>query len=419
MSNLIKQCIEFCKTEWNGYSRNIQISLYVIAVLVAAFIVFAIQILFWGLGYTDMNNNFTMGIWIIGDLGFVALGGGAFFTGFFLYILRVDKLEPLINSTVLIGFMCYLFTFILLVFDIGQPLRAWFGYTYPNWGPHLLPQSMLTEVVWCLTLYFCVLCVELIPLPLKHKLLDQFPVLHYIGHYLHRLMWIMAAVGSLLSFFHQGSLGGGMWGVLYGKPVWFRPHFFFLAIVAATAGGTSLMVLVPKIAEKVMKKVVAPKESYYTLARISGIMFIFYLIFRAYDVYSLAAKYIPMADRTFVDMWGGYYGWWTLILEFLFGLTAIVVYNVRSLREQERFLWAGLVSGVSSIVMSKLETVLHGFSVPNFPWSPFTAYNPTFQEWALMLGSLATMTLIYMWCAKYLPLFPYLAKHEAGHGQGH
>ena len=110
-----------------------------------------------------MSNMYPFGQWIIGDLGLVGLGGGAFTTGFLLYIFRNDKLEPLINSTVLIGFMCYLFTLVFLVFDIGQPLRAWFGYTYPNWGPHLMPTSMLTEVVWCLTFYFMILCVELDP----------------------------------------------------------------------------------------------------------------------------------------------------------------------------------------------------------------------------------------------------------------
>lgn len=412
----MKNVIEWIKNEWNGYSKNMQIALGVLFGLVALFVIFAIQILFWGLGYTDMNNNFAMGLWIIGDLGLVALGGGAFFTGFFLYILRVDKLEPLINSTVLLGFMCYLFTFILLVFDIGQPLRAWFGYTYPNWGPGLMPQSMLTEVVWCLTFYFLVLCVELIPIPLKHKIVDKIPFFHYFGHYLHKLMWIMAAVGTFLSFFHQGSLGGGMWGVLYAKPGWFRPHYFFLAIVAATAGGTAFMMLVPKIAGKIMKKEVAPKESFMTLARISGVMFVFYLIFRSYDIYSLFTKYAPLADRSYADILGGYYGWWVVIAELLLCLVPIAVFNVPKLREQEKYYFAGLIAGVSAIALSKVEAVLHGFSVPNFPWKGFTAYNPTIQEWFIFLGSLACMALIYMAFARFFPLFPHLDKD--GHGEG-
>ena len=408
----MKSAIEFCKNEWNSYTRKTKIALCVLLGLVALFAIFAIQILFWGLGYTDMNNVFAMGIWIIGDLGLVALGGGAFFSGFLLYIFRKDDLEPLINSTVLIGFMCYLFTFILLVFDIGQPLRAWFGYTYPNWGLHLMPKSMLTEVVWCLTLYFCVLCVELIPIPLKHKVVDKIPFFHYLGHYLHRLMWIMAAVGTFLSFFHQGSLGGGMWGVLYGKPGWFHPHFFFLAIVLATAGGTSFMTLWPYVASKIMKKEIVPMSSFQALAKVSGFMFIFYLSYRIFVVYTLSTVYVPMADRSFIDLLGGYYGLWMLSLELIFSAIPIVLLLVPKFREQEKFMVAGLISGVLAVLFHKLFVVLNGFSIPNFAWRPFMGYNPTIQEWFVMAGALACMALIYMCFAKYMPLVPHLHKHE-------
>ena len=412
MGTLIKQCINKIKEEFNSYSKKVKIALYILFFFVAGFIVFAIQILFWGLGYTDMSNMYPFGQWIIGDLGLVALGGGAFTTGFVLYIFRNDKLAPMINSTVLIGFLCYLFTLVYLVFDIGQPLRAWFGYTYPNWGPSLMPASMLTEVVWCLTLYFCILFVELIPVALKHKILDKIPALHYIGHYLHRLMWIMAAAGTFLSFFHQGSLGGGMWGVMYGKAVWFRPHFFFLAIVGATAGGTSFMTLCAYVAGKVMKKEVVPSATFYAMAKISGTMFIFYLIFRIYDIVMMSVKYVPSFDRKFTNLLGGYYGWWMLILELFFAVVAIVLLLVKKFREQERLFLIGIVSGALSITVSKLIVVLNGSSVPNFPWKSFIGYNPTIQEWFIMLGGLSVMALIYMWFAKYTPLFPHAEKQE-------
>ena len=260
---------------FSGYSKNMRITLYVLIALVVLFGIFAIQILFWGLGYTDMNNNFAWGSWIIGDLGLVALGGGAFTTGFILYIFRVDKLQPIIASTVLIGFMCYLFTFVFLLFDLGQPIRFWFGFLYPNWGTGVYPVSMLTEVFFCLSIYFCILIVELIPTILEHKVLIQNKVVKAIAHYMHVLMWTMAAAGTFLSFFHQGSLGGGMWGVLYAKAVWFRPHFFFLAVVAAMAGGTSFMTMVPYTAGKIMKKQLVPLDTYQILTRISGFMFAF------------------------------------------------------------------------------------------------------------------------------------------------
>ncbi|PKL37622.1 MAG: hypothetical protein CVV44_14855 [Spirochaetae bacterium HGW-Spirochaetae-1] len=416
--NVISKFFNDMKELYKSYPKNIRITLLVLIALVCGFGIFAIQILFWGLGYTDMNNVFTWGNWIIGDLGLVALGGGAFFTGFFLYIFRVEKLEPIINSTVLIGFMCYLFTFVFLLFDLGQPLRCWFGFAYPNWGEHLMPTSMLTEVFFCLSAYFCILCVELVPVALRHKFLDNVPVLHTIGHYMHKLMWIMAAAGTFLSFFHQGSLGGGMWDVLYGKPGWYRPHhqYFFLAIVAATAGGTSFMTLCPYIAGKIMKKEVMPKETYWTLTKISGAMFIFYTLFRTYDVYSMAAKYVPMADRKFTDIYGGYYGLWLVVLEFIFLAAPVVLLNLKKFREQEKFMAIGISGGVLAIITSKLEVMLHGFSVPNFPWRPFAAYNPTFQEWIITLGCFATMILIYTVFAKWFRLFPHL-DHE-GHGEG-
>jgi len=408
----VSKFITLIKNEWNSYSRNIRIALGVLFFLVAGFVIFGIQILFFGLGYTDMNNTFAMGQWIIGDLGLVALGGGAFTTGFILYIFRNDRLEPIINSTVLLGFMCYLFTLVFLVFDIGQPIRAWFGYAYPNWGHHIMPRSMLTEVVFCLTIYFGILTVELIPIALKHRVLDKHPVIHAVGHYMHKLMWIMAAAGTFLSFFHQGSLGGGMWGVLYGKASWFRPHFFFLAIVGATAGGTSFMSLCAYIAGKVMKKEVVPGETFNAMAKISGTMFIAFLIFRIIDIIALTKHYVPAAGRNYLDLWGGYYGIWLLVVELGGAVGAIVLLRLKKFRENENTFVAGIILGVLSIVFHKLAVVLHGFSTPNFPWKDFMGYNPTIQEWFVTLGGLATMVLVYMWFAKYTPLFSHTEKNE-------
>jgi Ni/Fe-hydrogenase subunit HybB-like protein len=416
--NLIKQFIEFIKKEFNSYSKNVKIALYIMFFFTAGFAIFGIQILFWGLGYTDMSNMYPFGQWIIGDLGLVGLGGGAFTTGFLLYIFRNDKLEPMINSTVLIGFLCYLFTFVFLVFDIGQPIRAWFGYTYPNWGPGLMPISMLTEVVWCLTFYFLILCVELVPVVLKHKVLDAIPVLKYIGHYLHRLMWIFAAGGTFLSFFHQGSLGGGMWDIMYGKAAWFRAHhiYFFVVIIGATAGGTAFMTLCAYVAGKVMKKEVVPKETFHSIAKVSGIMFVVYFIARLADVILMGASWVPLFDRRYITLLGGYYGLWMVILEFILIAVAIGMLLIKKNREQEKMFRIGIISGVAAVATTKLHVVLNGSSVPNFPWKGFIGYNPTIQEWFIMLGGLSVMAMIYMWFAKYAPLFPHVEKH--GHHEG-
>ena len=46
---------------------------------------------------------------------------------------------------------------------------------------------------------------------------------------LHKVMPVFAAVGTFLSFFHQGSLGG-LYGVLQGRPFAFRESLRHLAV---------------------------------------------------------------------------------------------------------------------------------------------------------------------------------------------
>lgn len=407
----MSKIISVIKDEFNSYSKKIKITLYILFAIEIGFIISAIQIFFIGLGYTGMNNIFPWGQWIVGDLSLIVLGGGAFFTSFVLYIFRRDELQPIINSAILIGLLCYIFTFIFLIFDIGQPLRAFFGFAYPNWGEHLMPQSMLTEVVFCISFYTGVLVVEFIPITLKHKVLDKYPVIHAIGHYMHKLMWIMAAIGTFFSIFHQGSLGG-LYGVLYAKPGWFRPHMFYLSILSAFAAGPCFILFCTWIAGKVIKKEVVPKSTYFSLSRIAGAMFIIYFIFRIWDIYKLHSHYVPAANRSYFDLWGGYYGIWLLVIELALCFIPVIFLNIKKLREKETFMVAGIGSAVIGMIMSRFNLVIHGFSIPNLPWRAFTSYLPTVQEWFVLFGVFATMILLFMWAAKYLPIFPHLEKEQ-------
>jgi Ni/Fe-hydrogenase subunit HybB-like protein len=407
----VTKIIEFIKNEFNSYSKKTRIAIYIMLAIVLGFALSAFQILFFGLGYTDMNNRMPWAAWIIGDLSLIVLGGGAFFTAFLLYIFRRDEFKPIITSATLIGLLCYAFTFLFLLLDIGQPIRAWFGYIYPNWGPSLMPLSMMTEVVFCITLYFMVLVVEFIPTILEHKVLIKNTIIKAIAHYMHKLMWIMAAVGTFLSFFHQGSLGG-LYGVMYAKPVWYRPHLFYLFVVSAMAAGPALTVLVTWFAGKVMKKEVVPIKTLSSLARVSGFMFIIYFAFRIFDIYMMATKYVPAFDRNFWDFWGGYYGLWALIAELVLVFIPILLFIIKKFREQEKTLVIGVSAAVIGMIMNRFNETVRGLSVPNFPWIDYIGYMPTIQEWFIAIGIPVTMALIYMFCAKYLPIFPHLRLEE-------
>ena len=184
-----------------------------------------------GLNQTNMDNRFAFGLWIFLDLTVIALGAGAFFTGFLLYILKVDELRSVINSAVVIGLVCYSGAMCVLAVDVGQPLRAWFTFWYPN------VHSMLTEVTFCISCYLTVLAIEYLPIVLRNRQLRQVPSFLVFEFELHKLIYVLAGVGTFLSFFHQGSLGG-LYGVLRGRPFAFReglavwPSTFFLFILS-------------------------------------------------------------------------------------------------------------------------------------------------------------------------------------------
>ncbi len=62
---------------------------------------------FKGLNQTNMNDYYGFALWIWADLAVIALGGGAFFSGFLKYLVGKDELKNIINYAVLLGFICY------------------------------------------------------------------------------------------------------------------------------------------------------------------------------------------------------------------------------------------------------------------------------------------------------------------------
>ena len=185
--------------------------LAVIGLFVAWGLYGAYNILRYGIGVTGLDNYYGFGLWITFDLAVIALGAGAFFSGFLKYILRIDQLKNIINLAVIVGFICYSGAMIILTLDIGMPLRAWFGYWHPN------VHSMLTEVIFCITAYLIVLIIEYLPIIFENRGLNKVRFLHHMAHNLHVHMPLFAGIGTFLSFFHQGSLGG-MYGVLFARP---------------------------------------------------------------------------------------------------------------------------------------------------------------------------------------------------------
>lgn len=376
------------------------------AVVLAAGIYAAGLCLYYGLNQTNMDNRFAFGLWIFLDLSIIALGAGAFFTGFLVYLLKRADLQPILNTAVIVGFICYSGAVAILMIDVGQPLRAWFTFWYPN------THSMLTEVTFCISCYLLVLGIEYVGILLRNRQVRKLPSFLVFEHQLHKLMPVLAGVGAFLSFFHQGSLGG-LYGVLRGRPFAFRqglfiwPSTFFLFILSAIASGPSFLILITAAAEKVTGKRLVPAKLFQRLALISGVLLGIYVGAKAID--SLVWLNITSPSLGF-DPWQFYmyrpFGTSLLFLELVvFGLLPAFLLSYHRTRARRAWLLSGAGLACAGVVLNRFRLTIQTLALPTLTFDAFLKYTPSWQEVASFAGVIAYGVIVYSLSYRYLPLF--------------
>jgi len=360
-----------------------------------------------GLNQTNMDNRFAFGLWIFLDLTVIALGAGAFFTGFLLYILKVRELRAIVNSAVVIGLVCYSGAICVLLVDVGQPLRAWFTFWYPN------VHSMLTEVTFCLSCYLIVLFIEYLPIVLKNRKLREVPSFLVFEFELHKLIYVLAGVGTFLSFFHQGSLGG-LYGVLRGRPFAFReglaawPSTFFLFILSAAAVGPSFVLFTTWLVEKMARKPLVRPAVLQLLGRISGSLLAVYVLAKTVDTLVWINRTSP--ERGFPA--AQYYSWqpfgtWILFAEIvLFGLAPALILLAPKLRARTGWLVSAAAMACCGVALNRFVMTIQTLALPTLPFDKFLFYYPSWQETGTFLAVVAYGVLVYSFSFRYLQLFP-------------
>jgi len=360
-----------------------------------------------GIVVTGLDNYFGFGLWITFDLAVIALGAGAFFTGFLKYILKIDQLKNIINLTVIVGFICYSGAMLVLTMDIGQPIRAWFGYWHPN------VHSMLTEVIFCITCYCLVLVIEFVPLVLEQKQLNEIPFLHHLAHNMHVNMALFAGIGAFLSTFHQGSLGG-MYGVLIGRPYAFREGFFiwpwtfFLFVLSAVGCGPIFTVLVCTFMEKLSGRKLVDYKTKALMGKIAGTMLTVYIFFKILDTWAWANNYLPSVGMTFDQMfYGVIYGKWLMFTEIILcGLVPAVMLITPSIRNNPTLLYTAGILDCIGITLNRYLFTVQAIAIPVLPFDNWQTYAPNWAEWATSGMIVAYGFLVMSLSYRYLPVFP-------------
>jgi molybdopterin-containing oxidoreductase family membrane subunit len=258
-----------------------------------------------------------------------------------------------------------------------------------------------------------VLAVEYAPIVLKNRKLRQIPSMLVFEFELHKVMYVLAGVGTFLSFFHQGSLGG-LYGVMRGRPFAFReaigiwPSTFFLFVLSAAAVGPSFIMLTTWLVSKLSKKTLVKKEVFILLAKVSGTLLLVYVLFKAIDTLiwinstSLAAGFSAF----------GYYarkefGTWILFTEIvLLGLLPAWMLLYKKKQHSLPWLITAASLACAGVVLNRFVMTIQTLSLPTLPFDQFLSYVPSWQEVATFLAVIAYGVLLYSFSFRYMTLFP-------------
>ena len=271
---------------------------------------------------------------------------------------------------------------------------------------------MLTEVAFCITCYFMVLCIEYLPLILENRQIDRLGFFHGMAHHLHEAMPTIAAVGVFLSFFHQGSLGG-VPGVLYGRPFAFREGFlvwpwtFFLFILSAIACGPCFTILITWITEKFARKQLVKRSVFDILAKISGRLLALYLVLKSLDT----IYWIAVAGKEGAPLQSFYanqpYGYWVLVMELgILGVIPMIILLSKRARRNENILILACILNCSGIFMNRWIMTVQSLAVPVLSFDKFVSYHPNWVEFASTLMFVWIGVIVISISYRYLPIFP-------------
>lgn len=399
--------------------RKIDIFPYWIALLIAGFafgVVGAYQVLKYGLIVTDLSNQISWGLWIVFDISSIALGGSAFVFGVIVYLLKIERFEVVGRLAVLLGFLGYSAAGMILLFDLGQPLRFWHPIIF--WQPH----SLLWEITMCVVLYLTVLIAELFPIVLehevftKHKLIERFSFLKKVSdflislsHTLHKMGPALAIIGLTLSILHQASLGA-TYGVLSGRGLWFSPSAPVEFVLSAMGGGTALLFILSVFMFRVMRPGLVKDDVLYAVARLAGAIILLFIYIRLWDWavtnYYSFDNFVALQTQLLNSIAPYSATFWIGQVFFAF-IPGLVLLNARKIKNFKALVFIAILP-IVSLVLVRWNYNFAGV-IASITYDPFTpevilhSYTPTWQEWAVATGVASYWLLGFSLAARFLP----------------
>jgi octaheme c-type cytochrome (tetrathionate reductase family) len=364
---------------------------------------FGITRLLLGLGrVTNLDNRAPWGIWISFDVACgVALAAGGFTTAALVEIFGRKKYHALLRPAILTAFLGYLWVAIALMFDLGRYWNIWRPLF--NWQGN----SVLFEVGMCVTVYLCVLAVEMSPSileGLKARIGDNEWGAALLRKVERPLMGLYTAVrvalpifivaGVVLSCMHQSSLGTLMLiAPTKVSPLWdstLQPLMFLLS--AMMVGFP--MVILESIYANISFGRKPEMELLTPLARVIPWFIGVYALLKfgdlAYRFNSLDFLARPAATTS-------------LAVEILVGIVApFLLLMSKAVRRSMGGLFLSAVLIIFGVVLNRINVFLVGYMAPYATRS----YFPSVGEFAMTFAIIASILFCYRFFVTYFPILP-------------
>ena len=385
----------------------------------------AYQVLRYGLQVTGLSDAVPWGLWIVIDISSIALGGSAFVFGVIVYLLNFKRFEVVGRLAVLLGFLGYSTAGLVLLFDLGQPLRFWHPVVF--WQPH----SLLWEITMCVVLYLNVLIAELVPIILEHPFFDKNALterynwaqklsdwLKLLAHFLHKIGPALAVLGLTLSLLHQASLGA-TYGVLSGRGLWFSPSAPVLFVLSAMGGGTALLFILSVFVFRVMRPGLVSDDVLYDVAIVAGGVLLLCTYIRLWEwavtnyysfdqMVSIQKNLLNLVSPYNLTFWIG---------QVLFGTVSGGMLLAAKRIKKFRYLIVAALLPVACVIVLRWNYNFAGL-IASITYDPFTptvklhSYIPTWQEIAVGTGVISYWLLGFSLAARFLPFRSLVAHHD-------
>ena len=334
-----------------------------------------------GLGNTtNLSDSFPWGLWIGFDVMVgVGLAAGGFAVASTVYVFKVERFRPILRPSILTAFLGYILVIVGLLCDLGKPWNIWHAMVY--WNPH----SVMFEVAWCVMLYTTVLFLEFLPVVLeKYNLLMPLKIMK-------KLTMLFVIVGVVLSTLHQSSLGS-LFLVMPARmhPLWYSNIIPFLFFISCVAAGLAMTVIESFYSSRAFHKEIE-MSLLSELATWMVLVLGLYFIVRIQDLMSRDALQYAF-DMTYQSK--------MFLLEIGMGVVLPFILLVhRKIRESKIGLFYSSILVVLGFIAHRINTATTAFEFMG------KSYTPSWQEFAVTAGLVATGFVAFSYIAKNFNIF--------------